>query len=74
MLVVAVGPAGAPGDSVAVNRVTHLQGGLEVAVVVYRGCSLAAEQTMPFHVVRVPRSGGTVAFKDHVVIDPACIE
>jgi hypothetical protein len=72
MLIVVAGPAGAPGDSTLISRVTPSPEGLHIDVLVYNACMPGQIRTMPFHVVRVSRGQEAPVFREHVINGPEC--
>lgn len=74
MLLVAVGPGGPPNDTVVIRQVTRTDQGIRALVLFHRGCSALMLSSMPFHVVRVPRSQGNAVFEEKEVPDPECVE
>jgi hypothetical protein len=72
MLIVVAGPAGAPGDSTMISRVTPSPQGLQIDVIVYTDCLPGQIRTMPFHVVRVSRRQEVPLFREHVITAPRC--
>lgn len=72
MLVVAVGPSGPSNDSVVIGQVSRTEQGIRVLVIFHRECSAFMLSSLPFHVVRVPRSSGNAVFEETEVSGPVC--
>jgi hypothetical protein len=73
MLVVAVGPTALPGDSVIVQPIIQADRVTKVRVTVYyQPCTALNSETMPFHILRIPRTDTSPRFEDQVVHNPKC--
>jgi hypothetical protein len=72
LLIVVAGPPGAPGDSTIISRVTPSPQGLQIDVLVYKGCMPGQIRTMPFHVVRVSHWQEAPVFRERILRGPYC--